>query len=114
MTAMEAPTFRLDFDVPADVNIEEPIPDGKSVFDGERVPNQTLERIRAELDGDTRWNAVVAEIRPIGDPRQHLIVWIRLGDNSPVAYGRAQLDIRRIVEEATPGASLLAVDQSSL
>jgi hypothetical protein len=110
------PPFRFGFAVPDELYIDEPIPEGKTVLDGEVVPNPLLERLRAALDGDPRW--ILERVVPLHSDRdarrQHLIVWVSIPDLIDAGLEQAQGDVQQIVVDVVPGAWLIDIDRTSL
>jgi hypothetical protein len=107
--------FRFDFVAP--IELGEPPLTGKTVFDGEVVPNPTLEQLRESLANDPRWElARVAPLRPdVDHERQHVIVWAEIPDSDEAAtLKQAQAAIVAIVQQTIEGAFLLNVVQSGM
>jgi len=88
--------YRLDFVVPERHEIAE--------AHDSPARNETLDRVRAALAGDARWErSMLAPWRPVG-AAQHLIVWIDLPQaGSETAIGTV---VSRIVNDFLPGSTL--------
>jgi hypothetical protein len=97
--------FRFEFAVPDDADVQEPPPEGKSVFDGEVVASPLLERLRAALGQDLRWSVKrVASLRPDDwNPSQRIVLWVSPAlnvDDSDIRAG-----VFDIVTDVIRGAS---------
>ena len=107
----ETPRYRLDFVVPERHDIAEdygsPTPSAS-----QPARNETLDRLRAALATDPRWErSMLAPWRPVRE-RQHLIVWIDLTrPGSEVVIRDA---VAAIVEAVLPGAELMEMVKNPL
>ena len=108
------PTYRMDFLVRDDLDVTEEPATGEPLFNDNPIPNPTLERLRAALNRDSRWEfSRVTPLRPWGDPhRQHLIVWMDITRTDAEALLRD--DVPGIVTDALPGTSLIGFMDTSL
>jgi hypothetical protein len=100
---VETPRYRLDFVVPENHDIAEE-------HFGLEVPvtppprNETLDRLRAALADDPRWErSMLAPWRPFGQ-QQHLIVWIDL--TQPESEIVVRDAVSGIVNDFLPGVTL--------
>ena len=101
----ETPRYRLDFVVPERHDIAEDY--SSPALPASQPPrNETLDRLRAALATDPRWErSMLAPWRPVSERRQHLIVWIDL------TWPESEMAIRdavsAIVDAILPGVELV-------
>ena len=89
--------YRLDFVVPERHDIAE--------AHDSPVRNETLDRVRAALALDPRWErSMLAPWRPLGQA-QHLIVWIDLAE--PGSEPEIAIVVSGIVNDFLPGSTLI-------
>jgi hypothetical protein len=101
---VDTPRYRLDFVVPENHDIaEEHFGVALRVTPPPR--NETLDRLRASLAEDPRWErSMLAPWRPFGQ-QQHLIVWIDFAD--PESETVVRDAVSGIVNAFLPGVSLV-------
>jgi hypothetical protein len=93
------PRYRVDFTVPEIHDISE-------AYEGGRNP--TLDRLRAALAKDHRWErSMLAPWRPFGE-EQHLIIWLDLAQRADKVILGEQ--VAKIVGGVLPGVRLDRVE----
>jgi hypothetical protein len=107
-TMSGAPRYRLDFIVPESYDISED-PVQHDLVTGAPARNPTLERLRAAMSSDHRWQrSILAPWKP--GTQQHLIVWVDLDQETAEAViGDGVYDV---VSEVLPGVMLLGIVQT--
>lgn len=106
----EPPRYRFDFGVPERYFIAEEHAGIETATPPPRNP--LLDRVRAALAADPRWErSMLAPWRPFGD-KQHLIVWIDL--TRPESEDIIQDAISGIVDQFLPGVRLLEMVKNPL
>jgi hypothetical protein len=100
----ETPRYRLDFVVPERHDIAEDY--GSPTLPASQPSrNETLDRLRAVLATDPRWErSMLAPWRPVSE-RQHLVVWIDL--TRPESEMAIRDAVSAIVEFILPGVELV-------
>jgi hypothetical protein len=110
-------SYRFDFVVRDDGSVDEPAPEGKTVFERQISASPALEALRAALDADPRWRLHrVSATRPQGDQqsRRHVVVWVGIdADLDPENVRRTLASVETIVNEILPDASLVSLQQTS-
>jgi hypothetical protein len=106
----EPPRYRFDFGVLEGYFIAEEHAGIDAVTPPPRNP--ILDRLRAALAADPRWErSMLAPWRPFGD-EQHLIIWIDL--TQPESEDIIQDAISGIVDQFLPGVRLLEMVKNPL